>query len=81
MADQFKRAAHLADDRGMTLVQCPTDAGLARIACTTCGWPHTGFDVMLEQYARAPHGCHPCRWSAEHGLLCPGLHQRQERAL
>ncbi len=77
----IKRAMQLAAERGMTLVQCPTDEGLARIACNVCGWPHTGFDVLVKRYDLAPHGCHPCQWSAEHGRPCPGHAQRQDRAV
>ncbi len=89
MADHLKRAMENAHDRGMKLVQCRTDAGLARVACTTCGWPQhlrlgaapaDEYDVLIERYALAPHGCHPCRWSAEHGRPCPGHAQPQNRA-
>ncbi len=79
--NHLKRAMENANDRGMKLVQCQADAGLARIACTTCGWPHTDeFDVLIERYALAPHGCLPCTWSAEHGRPCPGHAQPQDRA-
>ncbi len=79
--NHLKRAMQLAHDRGMKLVQCPADAGLARISCNACGWSHTDeYDVLLERYVLAPHGCNPCQWSVEHGRPCPGPPRPQDRA-
>jgi len=74
MSDHLKAAMQNAADRGMTLVPCPTDAGLARITCT-CGWPNTlpgKYDVLIERYAVNPYRCHPCTWEAEHDQIWPG---------
>ncbi len=74
----------LADARGMTITPSPADPELARIRCQACGWPHTPpdvYDVLLERYCLAPHGCHPCTWEATHGRPVPMLfngHPRPE---
>lgn len=67
----IKAAIEQADARGMTLVPSPTNPALARIRCRACGWPHTPqeiYDVLVERYLLAPHGCHPCTWTEAHGV-------------
>ena len=60
MADQIKRAMHLAVDHGMTYRPVPGRENIAEIFCSKCGWPLIYRDTSIEQYAREPYGCGHC---------------------
>lgn len=60
-ADTFRTALMEATKRGLIMRRDPANPELCHVECAKCGWlKNAGFDVSIERYAAAPHGCGAC---------------------